>query len=68
MRETWPIGTQKKLDDGTIIEVAEEIEEYSCEGCFFDCSILCQAPDSLCDCWPSLRDDHIGIIFKEVKQ
>lgn len=67
MSETWPIGTQDTMRDGTIIEVANEIIEGSCKGCFFDSLYHeCRAPLYLCECLPAFRDDGIGIIFKMV--
>lgn len=67
MSETWPIGTRDTMRDGTIIEVADEIEEGTCIGCFFkDKHPTCQAPLYLSECVKAFRDDHIGIIFKKI--
>lgn len=67
MSDTWPIGQRTTLCGGTIIEVADELEEGSCKGCFFDNNpSVCNAPAFLGKCLPAFRDDHIGIIFKEI--
>lgn len=67
MGDTWPIGYCDTMRDGTIIEVAEELIEGSCKGCFFDNNPAdCKAPIYLCECMSAFRDDHIGVIFKKV--
>lgn len=68
MSDTWPIGYRDTMRDGTIIEVANELEEGTCRGCYFDRHpVDCQAPLYLCECIKTFRDDHIGIIFKKVE-
>lgn len=67
MSETWPVGTRATLRDGTIIEVAAELEEGCCNGCLFDNNTSgCVAPFYLCECIKTFRTDHVGIIFKKI--
>lgn len=67
MSVTWPIGTRDTMRDGTIIEVANELEKGRCRGCFFYSeSVECTAPLYVCECLPAFRDDHTGIIFKKI--
>lgn len=68
MSETWPIGYRDTMRDGTVIEVAEELEKGTCKGCYFNYKTNnCPAPIYLCECITLMRDDHIGIIFKKIE-
>lgn len=66
MGKTWPIGTRETLRDGTIIEVADVLEEGSCKGCLFNNISDCNAPFYLCECLSAFRTDHVDIIFKKI--